>query len=258
MRPAHQPDALIQSIPRPAPPIATGSTGGRAAPNEPLWATVGVRTAHPIAAPNGGSARGYFDAHCIVGRPAVVANGAIATDAPCMIMHTRATAHWMQRPQLQPARPPPLGQPDKPGAKATPGPSRVHIQLPDPVIIEDHHPQHRAITGDREPDLLLLDNAAHPLPHVIVRMHQRRNLRNGMMASAQVNPGRNVRISIGGPSQPGFGAHLPIVCRHIISCKAPRLGSHSHSRHEVGQDRRGAPNALTSRSQRTQRMEAGP
>jgi hypothetical protein len=36
----------------------------------------------------GGSARGYFDAHFIVGGLAVVANGAAVTGAPCMIMHS--------------------------------------------------------------------------------------------------------------------------------------------------------------------------
>jgi hypothetical protein len=39
-----------------------------------------------------------------------------------------------------------------------------------------------------------------------------------MMASAQVNSGRIVRVSIRGPSQPWFDAHLPIVCRRTITC----------------------------------------
>jgi hypothetical protein len=44
------------------------------------------------------------------------------------------------------------------------------------------------------------------------------------MASAQVNPGRIVRVSIRGPSEPWFGGHLPIVSRRTIICKVPRPG----------------------------------
>jgi hypothetical protein len=48
-----------------------------------------------------------------------------------------------------------------------------------------------------------------------------------MLASAQVHPGRIVRVRIYGPSQLRFRAHLPIVCCRTITCKVPRLGPHA-------------------------------
>ena len=124
-----------------------------------------------------------------------------------------------ERPQLQPAWPPLLGQLNEPGAEPAAGPCRVHIQLLDPVTVQDHQAQHRAVIGDCEPGLLFIQNTVHPMPDLIVRMRQRRDLWDRMMASAQVNLRRNIRVSARASSQLRSGIHLPIVARATSPCK---------------------------------------
>ena len=63
-----------------------------------------------------------------------------------------------ERPQLQPARPALLGQLNEPGAEPAAGPCRVHVQLLDPVTVQDHQPQQRAVIGDCQPGLLFIQN----------------------------------------------------------------------------------------------------
>ena len=101
----------------------------------------------------------------------------------------------LERPQLKAARAPPLGKVEEPGAEPVARPCRVHVQLPDPVTFQNHQSQRRAAIGAREPCLMFLENNVHPLPDIIVRMHQGRNLRNRVMASTQVYLSRNIRVS---------------------------------------------------------------
>jgi hypothetical protein len=124
-----------------------------------------------------------------------------------------------ERPQLKPARPPLPGKLEEPGAEPVARPCRVHVQLPTQSPSRNHQSQRRAVIGGREPRLMCLENTVHPLPNVIVRMHQGRNLRNSVMTSAQVYLGRNIRVSNCGPSQVWFGIHLPIVAPASSFCK---------------------------------------
>jgi len=57
------------------------------------------------------------------------------------------------------------------------------------------------------------------MPDLIVRMRQRRDPWDRVMASAQVNLRRNIRVSARASSQLRFGIHLPIVAPAASPCK---------------------------------------
>ena len=106
-------------------------------------------------------------------------------------------------------------------------PRRVDIQVPNPVTVQDQQAEQRAVISDREPHLLVVKDSAHPVPDLIARMHQRRNLRNRMMASAQVYLGRDIRVGTCAPSQPQPGIHPPIVDQNAVILQGAPPTSHS-------------------------------
>lgn len=132
-----------------------------------------------------------------------------------------------ERPQLEPVRPPLLTQLEEMSAEPAARPGRVDIQLPDPVTVQDQQAEQRAVISERELDLLVVKDSAHPVPDLIVRMHQRRNLRNRTMASAQVYLGRDTRVSSRAPSQPQPGIHPPIVDQNAVILQRAPPESHS-------------------------------
>src|SRR6266567_2557868 len=75
--------------------------------------------------------------------------------------------------------------------------------------------QHRAVIGEHEPSLLRLGNTVQPLPDVIVGMHQQPNLRNRVMASAQVNSSGTIRIGSHALLSRGSAA---FICRSSSRC----------------------------------------
>ena len=81
--------------------------------------------------------------------------------------------------------------------------------------------------SEREPNLLVVKDSAHPVPDLIVRMHQQRNLRNRTMASAQVYLGGNIRVGTCAPSQPKPGIHPPIVAQSAVILQRAPPESHS-------------------------------
>jgi hypothetical protein len=66
---------------------------------------------------------------------------------------------------------------------------------------------------------VLLDDTAHPEPDLIVRMYQRRDLRNRMMTSAQVYPRRAIDVSTGASPQLLADVHQPILIGSITFTK---------------------------------------
>jgi hypothetical protein len=107
-----------------------------------------------------------------------------------------------ERPQLKPARAPLLSQLEETSAEPVARPGRVDIQLSDPGAVLDHQAEQRTVISAREPNFLLVKDTAHPVPDLIVRMHQRRDLRNSMVASAQVHLGCDICVDTCAPSQP--------------------------------------------------------
>jgi hypothetical protein len=97
-----------------------------------------------------------------------------------------------RRPGHDRRRTPALRPRTHPEPGRAPAPDQHHRRtappLPGDVPFQDHQPQRRAIIGAREPRIMFLEYAVHPLPHIIVRMHQGRDLRNRVMASTQVYP----------------------------------------------------------------------
>ena len=84
--------------------------------------------------------------------------------------------------------------------------------------------------SERKPDLLVVKDSAHPVPDLIVRMHQRRNLRNRTMASAQVYLSRDIRVGSRPPSQPKPGIHPPIVAQSAVMLQRAPPEAYSSSR----------------------------
>jgi hypothetical protein len=103
----------------------------------------------------------------------------------------------------------------------------LNLQLPDPVTVQDQQAEQRAVISEREPDLLVVKDSAHPVPDLIVRTHQRRNLRNSTTAGAQVHPGRDTRVGSRAPPQPWPGIHPPIVDHNGVILQGTSPKSHS-------------------------------
>src|SRR5207248_7670193 len=78
---------------------------------------------------------------------------------------------------------------------------------------------------------------------------QRRDVRNRLVASAQVNTGRVVRVSIGGPFQTWSGIHLLIVCSGAVIPQGVCLEAPAHAVSRAGS----LPNAGTMSSRRRSR-----
>lgn len=139
---------------------------------------------------------------------------------PVALIEPLGTHIRRERPQLEPTRPPLLSQREEPGAEPAARPFRIHIQVRKPVTVQDHQAQRRAVISAREPRLLFVNDTSHPVPDLIVRMHQRRNLRNRMMTSAQVYPGRDIRVRTCAPPQHRYATHPPIIAQTATTTQA--------------------------------------
>lgn len=73
-----------------------------------------------------------------------------------------------ERPQLEPVRSPLLGQFEETGAHPAARPGWVDIELLNPVFVQDHQAERRAVISACEPHLLFLNDTAHPVPDLVV------------------------------------------------------------------------------------------
>lgn len=124
------------------------------------------------------------------------------------------------------------GQLKQPGAESAARPSQVHI-LARPVTVEP----------STVPSSANMSQASCGWEHRTAtsgchrRMHQRQNLRNRVMASAQVNSSGTSRIGSHAMLSCGFGGvHLPIVVPLLPPCRVP-AGSRGSAAQSASRER---------------------